>query len=182
MMKRNSWRTRTGSFRGEHTPWLNFSVFKPLEQIRQLVYFPMVKEGVIKDTLFGSLAFHHVNGVMKNAFDEKITRLGHERARARKMPQCHREGSTVILVTMGNSHRLNVYIRDLRVKRKTLPSLNARRSSCVQKYIVATGFDQPGTGANCIGRIEIGDTHGVKARGSRCEGRAFCLETQPFTG
>ena len=51
----------------------------------------------------------------------------------------------------------DIYIRDLRVKRKTLPSLNARRSSCVQKYIVATGFDQPGTGANCIGRVEIGE-------------------------
>jgi len=125
----------------------------------------VVIERVIRNAFFGPLALHDINRIVENPFNKKITGLSHERASAREMPQGHRQGTTVILMTVGNSHRLDINIRDLRVKRETLSALNPRRGSCIQQDMMAAGFHQPGTGANGIGGIEVGDAHGHRLEG-----------------
>jgi hypothetical protein len=45
--------------------------------------------------------------------------------------------------------------------------------------VVPAGFDQPGTGSNCVGRVEVGDAHRHRLEGAGERGEPFASKRSP---
>ena len=123
----------------------------------------MAVQWIIQNIFFNALTFHHVHGIVEHAFHDEMARLSHQHPRAGKVPQRDGQRAAVIVMAMRERDGFHISICHLRIARQSFASLHARmRAGIEQKGVVAVfhKLDEPGAGADGVGGVEIGHTHG----------------------
>ena len=105
-----SGRYEAGAGLVERSPVHFAVVFEALKNRRDFIYLIMAEEGVFANTEFIALPFHDIHGIVKHAFHQEITQLGHAHVGLRKVTQPNRQGADMIMVAVGNGDGVNFFI------------------------------------------------------------------------